>query len=227
VGSGAPGVGKGPKGPHEGAPGKGVKAGTPGGNAAAGDETGDKGKPGLPEREAQFAKRVEKLKARAEELRKQGKIKAAEGLQKQAERLEQRGVNGPDPAKSAANREKIRKARKLARVKLLHRRYGEELSSEVVRQEVELHARRSANLSRIKSLASAHEDGEKKQGLLKRINRLMAKENARHSRSMAKLAKPQKKPATMVDTKKSASAGEGKAAKEKAAKEKANKEGQK
>jgi hypothetical protein len=145
------------------------------------------GPPGLQERAA-------KLKERAAQLRKEGREKQAEALEKQAERLASAKPGEPGAAPSPANKAKVREARKLARVKLLQRRYGEELNKGEVRQEVETHARRSANLSRMKSLVGARPEAddkqkETKQKLVERINRLMARENARHSRNMAKLTK--------------------------------------
>jgi hypothetical protein len=136
--------------------------------------------------------RIAKLKTQAEKLRKEGREKQAEMLEKQAERLSANPT--PGPAANPANKGKIRQARKLARIKLLQRRYGEALKDNAVRDEVETHARRSANLSRMKSLVGGRPDGddkqkESKQKLVERINRLMARENARHSRNMAKLTK--------------------------------------
>jgi hypothetical protein len=150
---------------------------------------GDKPEKGKLDLDDKLKERVKKLKERAAKLRAEGKERAADGLEKQADRLADRTAGEPNAARSKANRDKIRKARKLARVKLLQRRYGEHLKQGDVRQEVQVHARRSANLSRMKALVSARTDDDTKQELLKRINRLMAKENARHSRTMAKLTK--------------------------------------
>ncbi len=140
---------------------------------------------------AKREERVAKLEERAAQLRKEGKTEEAERVEKQIERVKA----GPDRSpKSKANRDKIRKARKMARIKLLHRRYGEKLGEGAVKQEVELHARRSAHLSRMKSIVTAREAAddkakEQKQEMLQRINRLMAKENARHSRKMSRLTR--------------------------------------
>lgn len=185
---------------HPAAPGAAKQAGEgakPKGPAGAG--MGQKGpesrqalKDQLTQPAPQLAERAEKLRERAKELRGQGKERAAEGLEKQAERLTRRAEGGEsveDPKQTAENRAKIRRARKMARIKLLDRRYGESLNQGDVREEIEQHARRSANLSRMKSLAGQESDEAKKQELLKRINRLMARENARHSRTMAKLTK--------------------------------------
>lgn len=186
-GPGAPGAkGPGAKGPGAKGPGAPNRPDAPGlkGKGPGADEAKDT--PGAAKDEKKDAKlqdRVAKLRERAEKLRAEGKERAAAGLERQAERLEK------GPSKSPVNREKIRRARKLARIKLLHRRYGEALQQGDVRDEVQTHARRSANLSRMKSIVNQMEDGDKKTDMLKRINRLMAKENARHSRTMAKLTK--------------------------------------
>jgi hypothetical protein len=145
---------------------------------------GDPGK--LKERMEEARKnRLAKLEEQAAKLRKEGKEEEAARLDRQIERIKA----GPNK-----NREKIRKARKMARIKLLHRRYGDKLKEQAVRQEVELHARRSAHLSRMKSIVTSREAEddkakEAKQEMLQRINRLMAKENARHSRKMSRLTR--------------------------------------
>lgn len=140
---------------------------------------------------AKREERVSKLEERAAQLRKEGKTEEADRVEKQIERVKAGPERSP---KSKANRDKIRKARKMARIKLLHRRYGEKLGEGVVKQEVELHARRSAHLSRMKSIVTSREAAddkakEQKQEMLQRINRLMAKENARHSRKMSRLTR--------------------------------------
>jgi hypothetical protein len=199
------GPGQGP-GSHAHAPGGPAgKPGGPGANPGAPDPAG-KGRPNLGELKDRMEKggpptmqeRAAKLKERAAQLRKDGRDKQAEALEKQAERLASAKPGEPGAATNPANKAKVRQARKLARVKLLQRRYGEFLKDNAVRQEVETHARRSANLSRMKSLAGARPDADDKQKdakqkLVERINRLMARENARHSRTMAKLTKQQDK----------------------------------
>jgi hypothetical protein len=186
----APGKGRGPDKPSQ--PGK-----PPGKGEPAGDLAGKPGAKGGPaDKDERQQERIAKLKERIAQLRKDGKDKQAEVLEKQVERLAS-GAPGPGE-KSEANRQKVRQARKLARVKLLQRRYGESLKNQDVRGEVELHARRSAHLSRMKELVSARADGDDKQKAAKqkmvdRINRLMARENARHSRTMAQLTKQKDK----------------------------------
>lgn len=197
--AGDPNPGEGPGAP----PGHGPGHNGPGAKPGLG---GDHGKPDLGALKDRLEKggatglqdRAAKLKERAAQLRKEGREKQAEALEKQAERLASSKPGEPGAATNPANKAKVRQARKLARVKLLQRRYGEYLKETPVREEVETHARRSANLSRMKSLVGARPEGddkqkEAKQKLVERINRLMARENARHSRNMAKLTKQQDK----------------------------------
>ncbi|HEX2732992.1 MAG TPA: hypothetical protein VHM70_15390 [Polyangiaceae bacterium] len=178
--------------PAAGKPGPGHGLGGPGlGHANLGDLKERMGQ-GLP---PGFADRAARLKERAAQLRKEGKTQEADALEKQADRI----ASSPPPelgAMNPANKAKVRQARKLARVKLLQRRYGDALKKNDVRQEIETHARRSANLSRMKALVGLRPDGDDKQKetktkLIERINRLMARENARHSRHMAQLTKDQ------------------------------------
>jgi hypothetical protein len=194
----------GPKAASPAAPGEGPGASNRGLGKPGHEDRGkaDKRKDGMEKpadeaaKQAERQERVTKLKERAAQLRKDGKDKQAEMLEKQAERMAS-GTAGMGGEKSQANREKVRTARKLARVKLLQRRYGESLKQDDVRGEVESHARRSAHLSRMKELVSSRPDGDDKlkatkQKMLDRINRLMARENARHSRLMAQLTKKDK-----------------------------------
>ena len=103
------------------------------------------------------------------------------------------GATGEDKSNDDARAERRR-----ARRSELKQRYGVELLARAtVRDELRLHAVRTARLERMRSLAATLEDATKRKKTLDRLEKLAAKEDARFEKHMAELkndavAKPER-----------------------------------
>jgi hypothetical protein len=125
--------------------------------------------------------RIADLRRQAADYRRRGHERAAAAVERKAAKLAARSA--PRTAQARA----LDRAAKLARVRLLHERYGDDLLQPEVVQELALHGRRVARLGRVKSLASLRVNGKAKKQLLERIDQLIGKETLRHQRTMAAL----------------------------------------
>lgn len=76
----------------------------------------------------------------------------------------------------------------------LARQVGAKLNDPELRAELELHARRVAELARLEFLAQNARDGAERERLLTRIGKLSAREDERHRRRLARWSAPSSAP---------------------------------
>jgi hypothetical protein len=108
------------------------------------------------------------------------------------------GGAGPAPSNAPAIAEELgRKWRALTATRLerrerhraaLVRELGQRLSDPLVKAELQLHATRIAELSRIRFLAENARRGAERERLLSRVDKLVARENERHRKRIALLS---------------------------------------
>jgi hypothetical protein len=132
------------------------------------------------------AARTKGLKDRIDKLKKEGKVDEAAALE--------RMLNAPMPSMGVRppltpeELKKRRETRKFARLRMMHRRYGDALKRPELGAEVATHARRTARLSRLRTLIQEQPESPEREKRLQRVNQLMGMENARHQRKLALLA---------------------------------------
>jgi len=180
--------------------------------ASADDPKPAAAKPAAAEAKAKGAEaRAERAADRAEKAADKAEAKA-EKAEDKAEKAEQRAdkIGGPrgefrtamqelhadlragkiKPAEVKERLAKLRddaKDRRKAHREALKERWGDTLAKANVREELKHHARRTAFLNRALILAETERKGQDKDKLIERIEKLIAKENERHSKAMERI----------------------------------------
>lgn len=142
-----------------------------------------KGKRGDARRKQRMEAQAKRLDERAQRLRAEGKADEAARMEARADKL-RKGASAESKRrgkpKSAAE---ARRERKFTKLKALRKKYGKGLDNPGVRDELSLHAERSAKLRRMNQLAQ--ESG--KPELAERVSKLTQMEKQRHDAQMNKL----------------------------------------
>jgi hypothetical protein len=121
-----------------------------------------------------------------EKLKKDGKKEQAEALERMLNAPQ--AAYAPRPQLTPEELKKRRETRKLARLRMMHRRYGSALTRPELTKEIGQHAQRTARLSQVRKVTLEMKESPEREKRLQRVNELMGIENARHQRKLASLA---------------------------------------